>query len=169
MKVIYDTPIFKILEDDFEGHSVIRLDSPDWANVLAFNNKNELLFIRQYRHGTQETTLETPGGLIDERDKTPLDAAKRELFEETGYTSEKWEEMSHVYANPAFQNNRCFFFIARDIKKTGTPDPDLDERISDIFFSPLPEVYKMLKDGTITHSIIYANLATYFIKHELKM
>ena len=164
MKTIYDTPIFKILEDQYEGHSVIRIDSPNWVNILAFNENDELLLIKQYRHGTQSIVLETPGGLIDPSDKSPLEAAKRELQEETGYTTDAWKELSWVYANPAYQNNKCYFFVAKNIKKTSEQKLDPDERICEIFFAPIDEVKQMLKTGDIRHSIIYANLATYFIK-----
>jgi 8-oxo-dGTP pyrophosphatase MutT (NUDIX family) len=165
MKEIYKTKIFTIFEEEKNGHDVVRIDSPDWVNIIAFNENDDILFIKQYRHGTQEETLEIPGGLIDKTDETPLDAAKRELLEETGYSASKWEENGEVLANPAYQNNTCFFFIAKDVKKTHEQNFDTDENITETFFIPKKKVFKMLKNGEISHSIIYANLAKYFLNN----
>jgi ADP-ribose pyrophosphatase len=164
MKTIYRNSIFKIIEDEYEGHKIVRLNSPDWVNVLAFNEKNELLLIKQYRHGTKSIILETPGGLIDEKDSSPLEAAKRELEEETGYTSTDWQCIGEVLANPAYQNNKCYFFIAKNIKKTCDQKLDIDERIYEILFSKLSTVKEMLLSGEINHSIVFANISNYFLK-----
>lgn len=60
------------------------IDSPDWVNVIALTDEGEVVMIRQYRHGSNEITLEIPGGILDEGEK-PEDAAGRELLEETGF------------------------------------------------------------------------------------
>lgn len=166
MKEIYKTSIFNIQEDTYKGNPIVRIDSPNWVNILGINKKNEILFIRQYRHGTQNEILETPGGLIDEKDASPLEAAKRELLEETGYSTDSWEEYGWLYANPAYQNNKVFFFVARDIDKTSEQNLDCDEEIFEVFFEPISKVKDMLKNGEINHSIIYANLANFLIKNE---
>ncbi len=167
MKTVYKTPIFSLVEEKIEGRTFVKLDSPDWVNVVPLNEKNEILFIKQFRHGTQELTLETPGGLIDSGDASPEAAARRELLEETGYSSGEWEELGWVYANPAYQNNRCTFFLARNIKKTAELKLDEDEKIHEMLFIPEKEALRMLRSNQIIHSIIVANLSSYFLKKGL--
>src|SRR5947209_5673106 len=59
------------------------LDGADWVNVIPRTSEGNLLLVRQYRHGTEETTIEIPGGAVDVRDESPLAAGRRELLEET--------------------------------------------------------------------------------------
>src|ERR1043165_5535777 len=87
----------------------------------------ELLFIWQYRHGTDELSLEIPGGVIDPGEE-PIEAARRELTEETGYVAESFSLLSVVEPNPALQGNRCHTYLARGAKPTGvTAFDDLED------------------------------------------
>ena len=78
---------------------------PDWCNVVTETADGQLVLVWQYRHGTDELSLEVPGGVIDPGEE-PIDAARRELKEETGYEAESFELLSVVQPNPALQNNR---------------------------------------------------------------
>ena len=71
---------------DFER---IVLESVDWVNVVALTPEGDSIMIRQFRFGVGYSTLETPGGMVD-AGETSRQAAERELFEETGYRSDKW-------------------------------------------------------------------------------
>ena len=84
---------------------VDRIVSPNWVNVVAFTPDNSLVLIRQYRQGTDSVTLETPGGIVDEGESY-LEAARRELREETGYEADQLVEIGVVAPNPALQSNR---------------------------------------------------------------
>src|SRR5262249_47081810 len=66
------------------------LEYPPWVNVLALTADNEAVLITQYRHGIRQNILELPGGALDEQDASIVDAAQRELREETGYVAEEW-------------------------------------------------------------------------------
>ena len=63
-------------------------EKQDWAHVMAFDNEGRVLIVRQYRHGSKTICAELPCGVIDDSDLSPLDAAKRELLEETGCVAE---------------------------------------------------------------------------------
>ena len=78
-------------------------------------SENELILVEQYRHGVDNITLEIPGGAVDKGEKS-LDAAKRELLEETGHTSSEWVSLGEVQANPAFMTNTCATFLALNCK-----------------------------------------------------
>jgi len=63
------------------------LEYPDWISVFGLTLKREVVLVKLYRHGTGKTLLELPSGKVDEQDESPLETAKRELLEETGYTT----------------------------------------------------------------------------------
>ncbi|MCE7960581.1 MAG: NUDIX hydrolase [Acidobacteria bacterium ACB2] len=95
-----------------------------------------MLFVRQFRHGTQTETLELPGGSTEARDPSPLESARRELLEETGYVSECWRAIGVVDPNPAIQSNACHTFLARDVRKVAEPAPDGAEDLAVELLSP---------------------------------
>ena len=86
------------------------LEYPDWVNVIARTKDGEFIFVRQYRHGLGVTEYELCAGVCEKSDKSPLDAAKRELAEETGFGGGQWRLLMTTCANPSTQNNvtHCF-------------------------------------------------------------
>jgi ADP-ribose pyrophosphatase len=135
------------------------LDLPDWINVIALNDAGLVPMVRQYRFGIEALTLEIPGGMCDENE-APLDAAKRELKEETGYESDDWTALGWVHPNPPLQNNRCHTFLARASKKTTEPQLDPNERIEQVL-EPIDENAQRMMDGEITHALVIAAFQLY--------
>ena len=70
-----------------DAHNFFVVESPDWINVVPVTADGQVVLIRQYRHGTEEVTLEIPGGMVDLTDSSPAESARRELLEETGYAA----------------------------------------------------------------------------------
>ncbi|HUH33178.1 MAG TPA: NUDIX hydrolase [Daejeonella sp.] len=104
------------------------LEYPDWVNVVAVTEDNEIIVIKQYRHAAGEVILEIPGGCID-HDETPEEAVRRELLEETGYAFKDIELLSILYANPATGNNKTHCFLATGGKKVQDQTLDHGEDI----------------------------------------
>ena len=142
-------------------HEFYVIKPPDWINVVAITRSGDMVLIKQYRHGIREVTIEIPGGMRDEGEK-PLDTAKRELREETGYVSDNWKMIGEVAPNPAIQSNRCFTYLAKDADKSGHPEFDSTEYI-ETFTEPLPDVKKLVAENKITHSLVVAALYWYFL------
>ena len=81
------------------------LEYPDWINVIAITEDGKFVIERQYRHGTQSVDYELCAGII-EKGEEPIDAAKRELLEETGFEGGEWSLYCESYPNPAAMTTR---------------------------------------------------------------
>jgi len=125
------------------------LDANDAANVVALNAKGEILMTRQFRFGTQEYSLEIPGGFIEENE-TPLLAVQREFQEETGYSSKNWKPLGSIFSNPVYQTAKIYHFVAFDVEKTHATNFDDAEQIETIFYSQ-KELKDAVKGNRITH------------------
>ena len=79
-KDICETPDGKIIDPYYV------YEFPTWVSALAITEDNQVVMVRQYRHGIEETILEVPGGCVDDTDKSLETAIARELAEETGYS-----------------------------------------------------------------------------------
>ena len=145
-----------------EEHDFIVLESAPWVNVIALTDREEVVLIQQYRHGTQEVTLEIPGGLVDADE--PSVAAKRELLEETGYRGEEWIDLGYVHPNPAIQNNRCHTFLALGAKPAGAQSLDDKEDIA-VVLKPLAEIHRLIREGAITHALVICAFWRFFMEY----
>jgi ADP-ribose pyrophosphatase len=128
------------------------LEYGDWATIVALTKKQEVVLVRQYRHGAQKVILELPGGAIDAEDENPVSAARRELLEETGYTSDTFIQIGCVSPNPANQTNLIYSFLALDADKVGSQNLDDTEEI-EVVLKPLEEVIAMAKSGELLQSM----------------
>jgi 8-oxo-dGTP pyrophosphatase MutT (NUDIX family) len=142
-------------------NDVIVIDAPDWVNIIATTKDGNIVLIEQYRHGTQSVTLEIPGGAVDPGE-TPLNAAIRELLEETGYEAEEWILIGSVKPNPAFLSNTCFTFLARNAINTKAQNLDEGEEI-DCKEVPLNEIPQLLQEGTIDHALVVSGFMWFLL------
>ncbi len=140
-----------------EPRDFVVLDCPDWVNVIPITPDDQVVFIRQFRHGVKEVTLEVPGGMVD-AGEDPAAAALRELREETGFAGEAAEDLGYVYSNPAIMNNRTYTYVARDVQLVGELALDPFEQIEVVLY-PLAEVPKLLATGAIRHTLVVSAFA----------
>ena len=132
------------------------LEFDAWANVVAITKNNEVVLVKQYRHGVQEILLELPGGVVD-KGEDPLEGAKRELMEETGYSAGNIIEVGRLYHNPAIQHNTLYCYLATDVELTGEQHLDDAEEI-EVQLVPLDELIKMAAQGKFLHALNVAVL-----------
>ena len=126
--------------------------SPSWVNVIALTPDDQVVLVKQYRHGAGRTCVEIPGGLIDPGE-APAQAAARELREETGYEAERWVELGVLDPNPAIQDNACTIFLALDARRTARRDLDETEVIQ-VSTAPLAEVRDLIARGEVRHTLV---------------
>lgn len=120
---------------------------PEIALIVALTPQQELLLVRQYKHGAGEILLELPGGMIDPQE-TPETAARRELLEETGYTPTHLIKLTTLYDNPTKDTNHLHLFLAQNIIKTTQPQLDITEEI-ELVFIPFDQALSLISQGEI--------------------
>ena len=122
------------------------LEYPNWINVFGITTENKVVLVKMYRHGIGQTVVELPSGTIESTDKSPMAAAKRELLEETGYTSDNFIQTGVVSPNPSNHKNLTYCFLAMDLKQVSNPKLDDTEEIETQLIS-LDKSIEMLKNG----------------------
>ena len=127
------------------------LEYPNWINVFGLTDNNDVLLVKQYRHGVGKTLIELPSGTIEENEN-PVETAKRELLEETGYTGNYFKQIGKVCPNTANHSNMTYSIFATGLKKTATPEIDETELIEPILI-PLEKVIKMAKNGEFLQAL----------------
>jgi len=134
------------------------LEYPDWVQIVAIDHTDRLILLEQYRHGWGTTSLELPTGGIESCDNNPISAARRELEEETGFTSDSWQHIATLAPNPANQTNRCHVILAQGVTKDGTRKDDPTERVHISLF-PVDEVKILACNARIIQAMHVAALA----------
>ena len=135
-------------------------ENPDFVQIVPINAKGHILIVRQYRHGPQVISTEVPGGLVDPGED-PIDAAKRELLEETGSVADRFEAVSPLYTNPARNTNRAHTFIAHNARIVQPPQQESTEDIEFEFVSR-EEVFRLIDEGHFAHALHVASLLLAF-------
>lgn len=134
---------------------------PTWANVVAVTKEGKIVLISQYRHGLGETYYELPAGMVDPTDDSPMEGAKRELEEETGYGGGRWSLYMTVSPNPSNHNNLQYTFLAEDVELAVDRHPEDSEDIEVHLFTK-EEVREILEQGQIIQALHLAPLWKYF-------
>jgi ADP-ribose pyrophosphatase len=109
---------------------------PGGALAVPVTPEGKLVLVRQYRFAMQDRLLEFPAGTI-ESNEDPADTIKREIEEETGYTSNKWHKLGQFPLAPGYSDEIIYAFLAEDLQKLSKPPAqDADEDIEVVLMSP---------------------------------
>ncbi|UCH21293.1 MAG: NUDIX hydrolase [Deltaproteobacteria bacterium] len=134
-------------------NDVLALQFPPWVLVVALTPDEEVVMIRQYRHGTEQVCLELPGGLVDPEDTSPVVSAQRELLEETGYQASKFHLTGECFPQPAILTNKCYFFAAEKAEQVQKPILDAGEDI-DIIKVSVKSIPALIEKKEIDHGMV---------------
>jgi ADP-ribose diphosphatase len=150
-KELIRTPILRVTMDraiDPDGFEIKRaiVQHPGSAVMMAVDDRDRILLVRQYRLPARQYMWELPAGRVDEGE-TPLQAARRELAEETGYRARNWKKLALFYASPGFLAERMTLYLATGLTE-GAQTPMEDERIQTRWFSAT-ELDRMIEKGNI--------------------
>ncbi len=159
-EIVADCRVFRVRRDinlspqTGREHDFFVLTATDWINIIPLTAANEVVMIEQYRYGSQDVTLEIPGGMVD-AGESAQDAAAREMLEETGYAARKISPLGRVRPNPAIHDNWLHIFLAHDAQRERAPVHGATEHTV-VRLVPLADVPRLVADGTITHALVVA-------------
>lgn len=132
------------------------LEYPDWVNVIAVTSDGQYVMERQYRHALGETLYELPCGVM-EAGESPLEAARRELLEETGYAGGEWQELMVLSANPSSMSNVTHCFLAVGVEKISEQHLDATEDLT-VHLMSREEVCRLVDGNEMKQSLMVAPL-----------
>ena len=140
------------------------LEYPVWVNVIAITKDGQFVMERQYRHAARKISLELPCGVMEEGE-TPLEAAQRELLEETGFGGGQWKKLMELSPNPSAMSNTTHCFLAIGVEKIAEQYLDETEELS-VLFMTKEEVKRMLNENQICQALMVAPLYKYIYAAE---
>jgi 8-oxo-dGTP pyrophosphatase MutT (NUDIX family) len=141
------------------------INAADWVVIVPVIDTPEgrqFVMVWQWRHGSRELSLEFPGGVSEPGEK-PIDAAARELQEETGYKPGSITKIGEFNPNPAIMTNRVHFFLAGDLRDTGKQNLDEDEYVEVALLDP-EEVFRGMGRPPYIHALMGSALSLYLQK-----
>jgi 8-oxo-dGTP pyrophosphatase MutT (NUDIX family) len=168
-KVLNDLRIMKVQEvtaispKTGNEHGFFVLDTVDWVNVLPITPDQEVVFVRQYRHGSDDLSLEIPGGMVDPGE-APIVSAARECLEESGFGASDLKSLGVLNPNPAVFNNQLHTFVAEDVVIEADIQNTATEQ-TEVVLVPVADLTSYLLDGRIDHALVAATLWRYLYLH----
>ena len=134
-----------------------------WTNVVAVTTDRKVVLVRQYRYGLRAVHFEIPGGVVDPGED-PLEAAQRELLEETGFGGGQWQPLISLCANPALQTNLTDSFLAIGVELMQPPESHPTEELT-IHVVPIAEVRRIVLSGGVVQALHAAPLLKFLLEH----
>lgn len=166
-KNVFRNGIVNIIQKDFYYEEALDsmpftvVEMNNWATIVPVTADNEFIIVRQFRAGPESDTLEFPGGGVNPGE-TPVQAAVRELAEETGASAEEFIPLGIMDPNPAFMSNKCHVFLARNARITGKQRLDKFEDAEAVTV-PCEKMMEMAENGSFRQSLSLAALGLYLI------
>ena len=128
------------------------VELPNWANIVVVTTDEKIVLVRQYRYPVDQTTFELPGGVID-KGEDPMQAAIREMQEETGYHATEVEFLCKLAPNPAINDNTAYFYLAKNAIPGEKKNFDAFEDIDVVLFTKT-EFLQLLRENRIQHGVM---------------
>ncbi|MCZ4080363.1 NUDIX hydrolase [Rhodococcus sp. H36-A4] len=126
--------------------------------VVALDGQDRIAMIEQYRHPIGRRLWELPAGLLDETGEPPVDAAKRELAEETGLSAARWSVLVDVLASPGFTDECVRVFLAEDLTEVERPDAHDEEADIVLSYVPVDDAVRRALSGEFVNASAVAGI-----------
>lgn len=134
---------------------------PGAVVVLALDDQDQVVLVNQYRHPVGERLDELPAGLLDVAGEPALEAARRELAEETALEASDWRVLVDLHPSPGFSDEAIRLYLARGLRETGRPDGFVatgEEASMTVRRVPLDEAVRRALAGEITNAAAVAGV-----------
>ena len=155
----FGVTIDQVILPNGEEKTFSYLDFAKGVCILPITENMEIICLKQYRHALKSWQWELPAGMIDKNDPSPLETAKRELEEETGYTAEHWLELGSFYPSPGSTTEEIFLFAAAGLMPT-EQKLETSEQI-ELHKLSMEEVKTLIKIGEFKHGAGLAAVLRY--------
>lgn len=135
-----------------DGHFTrLLLEHPGAVVILALDERDRAVCLRQYRHPVGGTLVELPAGLCDVAGEEPEAVAQRELREETGLAAKTWHHLGSLWSSPGISQEMHHYFLARELTDVGRGDFALEheEAEMEVFRVPVAELRRAVLDGQV--------------------
>jgi ADP-ribose pyrophosphatase len=160
LRILSQGPIFKLVRENVTLPNEVTVDldiirHPGASAIVPILNDESVILIKQFRHAVGEYIWEVPAGTLNPKEN-PLDCAKRELVEETGYSAKTWQELGVITPVPAYSDERVHIYLATDLTPS-KQNLDMDE-ILDVHEVSFNEAVDMIHRGVIGDSKTISSL-----------
>lgn len=138
-------------EPDAEPFRRVVMEHPGAAVVLAVDDAERVVLLRQYRHAAARRFVELPAGLIDETGEDPLEVARRELVEEVGHEADQWTHLASVFPSPGISAEVQHLYLARGLREVGRGDFEVEHEEADmeVFWAPFADLLAAVLAGDL--------------------
>ena len=158
---VFSGPIISLRRDTVAmpgGGDSVRdvVHHPGAVGVVALDDQDRVVMLRQYRHPVGERLLELPAGLRDADGEAPLETARRELAEEVGLPADRWSLLTTQYPSPGFCDELVLLYLAEGLSEIGKPaDFVVEHEEADMTVErvPLEDAVQLVFDGAIRNSL----------------
>lgn len=166
--VLHQGPVWTIAREEFEYDGAVLtrevMRHPGAVAILALDEQDRALLIRQYRHAPGVREWEIPAGLLDEPSESPLAAAQRELAEEADLAAERWDLLAEFLHSPGGSDEAMRIYLARDVRSLPAYERSAEEAGIETTWSPLDEVVdavlaRRLQSPSLTFGVLAAAAA----------
>ena len=149
--ILHEGRVFKLVKENYTLDNGVIADMdfiqhPGASAMVPMLNREEVILIKQYRHAVRQFIWEIPAGTLDSKE-SPIHCAKRELIEETGYSSNRWHQLGTITPLPGCSNESIHIFLALELK-AAEQHLDDDEMLK-VHQVNLEEALQMILKGEI--------------------
>lgn len=145
-----------------KSHEYFIIDLADAVCVIALTTDRRVIFVRQFRAGSNADSLEPPGGLV-ETGEDPCEAGARELLEETGYAGDPAVELGSSWSNPSILGSRITTILIENARLSRGPKPDDSEELA-IELHDAETIPEMIRSGAVDHALAVGGLLLWLIR-----